>query len=165
MKIPRRKKPSLIGSIFAFVFAFAFVGVIGSCLITIGIWPGEIKLLAPLFCSDAQPDAFVVADTYSPQPGETTTNFTLYCMGPRGDATDKGFMLPFLAISVVNGVVLMTLGVLLAKIVGGAGRRRLQKLTDLAAAGQEPVEDSAADLDHDGRGVPGPGSTAGPFVN
>ena len=34
--------------------------------------------------------AFVVADTTQVQPGETTTNFTLYCMCERGDVTDVG---------------------------------------------------------------------------
>lgn len=148
-----------IGGVVALVLAFAFVGVVGSCLITIGIWPGELKLLAPVICSDEQPDAFVVADSYSPQPGETVTNFSLYCMGERGDATDHGFAKPFLMISVVNGVVIVALVTLFVVLVGVGtrGRRRRAAGPD-RVVGAPPTAESAP---------PGPpsGSTAGPFVN
>ena len=63
MKVPKRPQPGPVGTVFGLLGVFAFVGIIGSCAITIGIWPGELKLLAPIFCSDAQPDAFVVAVT------------------------------------------------------------------------------------------------------
>lgn len=118
---------SVVGGLVALLLTVAFVGLVGSCAITIGIWPGQVKLVAPIFCTDAQPDPFVVSDTYHPAPGETTTDFSLYCMGPRGDATDHGFMKPFLLISVVNGVVLTGVAVLFVLLmrpyVNGRGRR------------------------------------------
>ena len=149
-----------IAGLIALVIAFAFIGIVSSCLITIAIWPGQIKLLAPLFCTEAQPDAFVVSDTYSPQPGETVTDFSLHCMGERGDSTDHGFLRPFLLISVVNGVAVVALCfVILGLLRLGRGRR------------------PAADRDDDGDGhdddspptgvrsqAPS-GSTAGPFVD
>lgn len=142
---------SLGGKLVAFVVAFLFLGLVGSCLITIAIWPGEVKLVAPLFCTDAQPDAFVVADTYNPRPGETVTNFTLYCMGPRGDSTDHGFMYPFLAVSVLNGLVLTTL----VFALGGLRRRGKRVAIPVDA----PPDNRATP------GTPPSGSTAGPFVH
>lgn len=112
------------------------IGVFAAAVLTLTavsmvIWPGEAKLLAPLFCDDAQPDAFVVADHYSPQPGETSTDFTMYCMGPRGDHTDVGWLKPFLGISVLNGIVLaLVLGAL--SLRHGVRRRRRR-------AAEEPV--------------------------
>jgi hypothetical protein len=182
------------GGLVGFVLLFAFVGIIGSCLITLAIWPGELKLLAPILCSDAQPDAFVVADTYNPRPGETSTNFTLYCMGPRGDSTDVGFLRPFLMISVVNGLVIMLPFVLVAiglraSLGRPAERLRRSSRDDGAVAhhsdtaGVEITSGSGPDghgpdgHDPDGEqtddaarrdrspGRPPPGSTAGPFVD
>ena len=112
----------MIGGIVGTLVAFVFVGVIASCVITIGIWPGQVKLVAPVFCTDAQPDPFVVADSYRPRPGETVTEFSLYCMGPRGDATDHGFMRPFLLISVVNGVAILGLATLVGLLIRTAAR-------------------------------------------
>jgi hypothetical protein len=147
-----------IGGVVALLLAFAFIGVVGSCLITIGIWPGQLKLLAPVICSDEQPDAFVVSDTYSPQPGETVTNFSLYCMGERGDATDHGFAKPFLMISVVNGVAIFALLTLIGLLIGAGRRRRRHAADPDRVIGAPPTSQS---------GPPGPpgGSTAGPFVN
>lgn len=176
MKRPQRPQ-SRIGGVLAFLFVFAFVGIIGSCLITIGIWPGQVKLLAPVFCSDAQPDAFVVSDTYNPRPGETVTNYTLYCMGERGDSTDHGFMRPFLLISVVNGVAIFAIGFALVVLSGFiAGIRRRSRAADdhVAVPSSADPDRRADDEDGDdddpfgrpaGRSQPPSGSTAGPFVN
>ena len=176
VKRPQRPQ-SRVGGVLALLFAFAFVGVIGSCLITIGIWPGQVKLLAPVFCSDAQPDAFVVSDTYNPHPGETVTNYTLYCMGERGDSTDHGFMRPFLLISVVNGVAIFAIGFVLVVLSGViAGLRQRSRATDDRRTapptadpdGREDDDDGDDDDPFDrpsGRSKPPSGSTAGPFVN
>lgn len=172
VKRPQRPR-SRIGGVLALLFAFAFVGVIGSCLITIGIWPGQVKLLAPVFCSDAQPDAFVVSDTYNPRPGETVTNYTLYCMGERGDSTDHGFMRPFLLISVVNGVAIFAIGFVLIVLSGViAGLRRRSRATDDPTTAPPTTDIDGPDGDDDdpfgrpaGRSKPPSGSTAGPFVN
>lgn len=139
------RKPSGVAAVFATVFGLVFAGSMLTILIAVAIWPGEVKLVAPLFCSDTQPDPFVVSDTYSTQPGETTTNFTLYCMGPGGDATDHGYFLPFLATMTLNILVL----VLLIGVTAVIGRLRTR-------AAREPVPLASQPPD---------GSTAGPFVD
>lgn len=102
----------------------AFAAVMTTCILTIGIWPGEAKLTAPLLCPDDQPDAFVVADTYSVRPGETSTNFTLYCMGERGQHTEVGFFVPFVLLTLLHGAIILGLVLLLAG--RGAMKRRDQ---------------------------------------
>jgi hypothetical protein len=79
-----------------------FVGVIFTVIVTIGIWPGEAKLTAPLFCPDDKPDVYVVTDSYSVRPGETSYNFTLYCMGPRGEIANQGFFQPFVVLALAH---------------------------------------------------------------
>ncbi len=168
MRSARARPAGQIAGFFAFLFVFAFVGLISSCLITIGIWPGEIKLLAPIFCTDAQPDAFVVADTYNPRPGETVTNFTLYCMGPRGDATDKGFAMPFLAISVVNGVAIFALVFLIGLLRKLRKRRRSDGATTgpgMPGTGSDDAVISWNQSPRPPRQAAPPGSSAGPFVD
>lgn len=93
-----------VGGAFGFVFAVSMLSILTSV-----IWPGQAELLGPVFCDDARPDAFVVSDTYSSGTGETSTNFTLYCVGPRGDHRDIGWFKPFLGICVMNGIVLALL--------------------------------------------------------
>ena len=100
------RRPSGVAGVLAGLFGLLFAGLMITILLAVAIWPGEVKLVAPLFCSDEQPDAFIVTDTYSVQPGETSTNFTLYCMGPAGDATDHGYFLPFLATMALNTAIL-----------------------------------------------------------
>jgi membrane protein implicated in regulation of membrane protease activity len=99
------------------LIAVALVVLVFSALIlttiTSVIWPGEAKVFAPLFCDDAQPDAFVVRDTYTSGTGETAMNFTLYCVGPRGDHRDAGWFGPFLVMTVANAVVIVLLVVAL----------------------------------------------------
>lgn len=87
---PRRPRNPLLAVIGTLAVAL-FIGVMLTCVVSIGIWPGEAKLLAPILCTDARPDAVVVYDTYSVRPGETITDFSLYCMGPSGDVTDHGW--------------------------------------------------------------------------
>ncbi len=147
---PRTGPGGCLG-VFALAAVTLFVGLMMTILLAVAIWPGEVKLVAPLFCSDAQPDAFVVSDTYSVQPGETSTNFTLYCMGPGGDATDHGFFLPFLATMALNLVVLGAVVAILSMI--GLLRRRLRSPAD---GGDRPPPGPIAG--------PPEGSTAGPFV-
>jgi hypothetical protein len=158
MTIKPSRPQNPITGVLALLFVFAFVGVIGSCVITIAIWPGQLKLLAPVFCSDEQSDAFVVADTYSPRPGETVTNFSLYCMGERGDSTDQGFLFPFLLISVVNGIAIFAIVLVLGAL------SLLRKRARAPGAGVDStVPEEAAPP-----GTPAPppsGSTAGPFVD
>jgi hypothetical protein len=147
----------VLGGLAGLLILVVVGGLLVSSVLTVAIWPGQVKLVAPFFCTDAQPDAFVVADTYNVRPGETATNFSLYCMGPRGDATDHGFMKPFLLTAMLNGIVLTVVLVLLSTWFG---RRRRAKITPL-----EPSESEATPPPVPLRGVPGPGSTAGPFVD
>jgi hypothetical protein len=58
------------------------------------IYPGSFKLTAPLLCPADQPDPFVVRYTYQTSDG-TSTNFTLFCMGERGQFTEVGTWAPF----------------------------------------------------------------------
>jgi hypothetical protein len=154
---PRRGVAGVLAGLIGLVILVVVGGLIVSTIVTIAIWPGQVKVVAPFFCTEAQPDAFVVADSYSPRPGETVTNFSLYCMGPRGDATDHGFMKPFLLTALVNGIVLT----LLLTLAGLAFRRRRRsRITPL-----EPDEQESTVRSVPGRMVPGPGSTAGPFVD
>lgn len=104
-----------------------FVSGILTVILAFAIWPGEMKLTAPLFCDDDKPDAFVVSDTYSAQPGETSTSFTLYCMGPRGEVDDKGLGGPFLVLWLGHAALLAAIGGLL---VIRTGRRHLNREPD-----------------------------------
>ncbi len=139
------RRRSGVAGVIVSLLALLFVGSMLTILLAVAIWPGEVKLVAPLFCSDAQPDAFVVTDTYSTEPGETTTNFTLYCMGPGGDATDHGYFVPFLATMALNTAVLVVVIFVVAAI------RRLRRRMPSRPAADRPR--------------PPEGSTAGPFVS
>jgi hypothetical protein len=100
----------------------AFVSLMLTILLALAIWPGEAKLTAPLFCDDAHPDAFVVSDTQSYRPGETSTNFTLYCVGPSGEAVNAGWMGPFMALWAAHALVII--GLLIVLVVVRRLRRR-----------------------------------------
>lgn len=178
----RPQPVSILGKLVTGIVGIVAVGLFSSLLITVGIWPGEAKLLAPILCTDAQPDPFVVTDTYSSPSGETAIDFSLYCMGPRGDSTDHGFLVPFLMISLVNGVVIMAVLSVLDWLNRGRRRAR-QRPEDLATTGESTDDDpprtaptgtsDAADpsgsiSNHEtlrGPNKPPTGSTSGPFVD
>jgi hypothetical protein len=75
------------------------------------IYPGSFKLTAPLLCPADQPDPFVVRYSYQTSDG-TSTNFTLFCMGERGQFTEVGTWAPFalLAGFVTAGLLVLTAG-------------------------------------------------------
>lgn len=75
------------------------------------IWPGSFKLTAPLLCPADQPDAFVVQYTVQTTDG-TGTNFTLFCMGERGQFTEVGTWAPLALITgfVTAGLVVLAAG-------------------------------------------------------
>src|SRR5690606_3742932 len=83
-----------------------------------------------------------VSDTYSVQPGETTTNFSLYCMGERGQHTEIGFFVPFVLLTVLHGALILALVAVLG--LRGAARRRRQGPTDLQAPPPGPPQDPAS---------------------
>jgi hypothetical protein len=121
MTAPQR--PGAVGCLVG-LGVLAFAAVMTTIILAVGIWPGEAKLVAPLLCPDGQPDAFVVTDTYSVRPGETSTTFTLYCMGPRGDTTELGFFVPFLLLTLLHGAIIV--GLVLLLVGRGAAKRRRQ---------------------------------------
>ncbi|MEV6426192.1 hypothetical protein [Nocardia sp. NPDC051463] len=83
------------------------------CLLPIAIWPGEAKLTAPLFCTAPYTEPMVVSDTFVDSEG-TGTNFTLYCVGDRGQSTDEGFLLPWLALWAAHTVLVGVVALLIA---------------------------------------------------
>lgn len=98
---PHRPKNPIV-NFFTMIAASLFGGLMLTCIISIAIWPGEAKLLAPILCTDARPDAVVVYDTYNPSPGETVTDFSLYCMGPNGDVTNHGWWIVFMWLTLLH---------------------------------------------------------------
>jgi hypothetical protein len=90
----------------------AFTATMVTVIVAVGIWPGEAKLTAPILCPEDRPDAYVVADTYQVQPGETSTTFTMYCLGPRGETTDVGFFRPMALLTAFHALLLVGLGLL-----------------------------------------------------
>lgn len=118
------KRPSPKGaclSLLMLVGGLAFVATMITVVVAVGIWPGEAKLTAPLFCPDDRPDAFVVSDSYSVHPGETSYEFTLYCMGSRGEVTDVGFFRPLAVLTL--GHALLIVAVIAALILVLRARR------------------------------------------
>ena len=91
-----------IGRVVWMVVIAVFFGMLLSCVVTLGVWPGEVKLLAPVFCDADLPDPVVVVDSYNTRPGETSYSYSLYCVGPRGNFDEIGWMRPFLGIMLVH---------------------------------------------------------------
>lgn len=90
-------------------------------VIPVAIWPGEAKLTAPLFCSPPTTEPMVVSDTFQDSDG-TSTNYTLYCVGSRGDLTDEGFALPMLVLFTAHFLILTVL-----LLLAGLTRRALRR--------------------------------------
>jgi hypothetical protein len=110
-----------------------FVSVMTTVVVAGAIWPGEAKLTAPLFCEDGKPDAFVVVDRFNPAPGETTYNFSLYCMGARGETQEIGWFRPSAVLTLGHAVLYVALvgGVVL--LVRSRARRRPRAVADAVA--------------------------------
>lgn len=97
-------------------------------LLTSVIWPGEARLTAPLFCPDHRPDAYVVVDSYSSAPGETSYDFSLYCMGDRGDVTEVGWFRPQAVLLLAHWGLLVGAFVLSGVVVGLRQRMRRARM-------------------------------------
>ena len=93
----------------------------------IAIWPGAMKLTAPVLCPSEQPDPFVVRTTTTDSEG-TSTSFSLFCMGERGDFSEAGSWKPLGLLFLYTWAALVALTLLL---VGRRSwrRRRLDRLT------------------------------------
>lgn len=105
----------LLSSFMAF-FGLVFLSVMTTLVVSIGIWPGEMKLTAPILCPDEKPDPYVVSDTYSPQPGESSTTYTLYCVGERGDFEDVGVFRPMALLTLFHAGLWLAIPFVLAPI-------------------------------------------------
>lgn len=93
----------------ALVGVLLFFSVMTTVAVAGAIWPGEAKLTAPLFCEDDKPDAFVVVDRSNPAPGETTYDFSLYCMGRRGQTQEIGWLRPSVVLTTGHAVLIVAL--------------------------------------------------------
>ena len=105
-----------------------FAAFMTTIIVTVGIWPGEAKLTAPLFCPEDKPDPFVVVDSYSTSPGETSYNFSLYCMGPRGEVDEVGFFWPCVVLTAAHGALIVAV---IGLFVVRARVRRRRKETEI----------------------------------
>ncbi|MCQ4118609.1 hypothetical protein [Rhodococcus tibetensis] len=90
------------------------ISVVFLTLISSVIWPGQVVYLAPLLCEQPEYEGIVVSDTYATGDGRST-NFTLYCVGDRGQTTDNGWLQPFLLMwaAYLTVVTIVTLFVLI----------------------------------------------------
>jgi hypothetical protein len=119
--------------------ALLVAAIIVTSIVTMAIWPGEAKLTAPLFCPDDKPDTYVVVDTYSYRPGETSYNYSLYCVGPRGEVQDVGWLKPAGVLTAAHSAIILVVAVVL---IGRAGRGRRR-----VADGQVVVHPHATPVD------------------
>lgn len=99
-----------------------FVGLMFTVVVG-AAWPGAMKLLAPVLCSDATPDPFVVVDRYQVRPGETAFTYTMYCVGPAGAVDEIGWAAPFGLMTLFFSLVGLVL-VLFARGVLRSNRQR-----------------------------------------
>jgi len=142
-------RPRGIGAALGLVVLLSMVGG-GMFLVTLLstlVWPGQVKVVAPLLCPDDQPDAFVVADTTTSSEG-TSTSFTLYCADEHGRTTDVGWFRPYVLVTL--GYVVAAVALVVAVLAWRRLRRRRRAAT--------PPD--AADLS--GAGVTGAAGAAGP---
>jgi len=119
----------------ATVGVLLFFSVMTTIVVAGAIWPGEAKLTAPLFCEADTPDAFVVVDRSNPAPGETAYNFSLYCMGSRGQTQEIGWFRPSLVLTLGHAALIVALvgGVVL--LVRSQSRRRPRAPADQVSDG------------------------------
>lgn len=104
------------------VFSLGMIAAFGAVLSV--IWPGVFELTAPILCPDGFADPLVVRDTYSVQPGETSTTFTMYCLSPRGEVHDAGALKPMLLVMAGLVVICTVVGLIAMMLVGRSAVRR-----------------------------------------
>ena len=112
----------------------AFVVLMGSL-----IYPGSMKWTSSWVCPEDKQDTVVVRDTYQTEPGETSTNFTLYCLGPRGETENAGFGKP-LGVLIIAGVALVGAIIVFFFIIGTL-RRLLRTLRGGGSGGGRDDDD------------------------
>ena len=88
------------------------------------VWPGVLKLTAPLVCAEGFDDTVVARDTTHTAPGETSTSFTLYCMNERGELSDEGGFRPAALVFVGCAALYLVVAAVMMLAVSRRGRRR-----------------------------------------
>ncbi|HMG45576.1 MAG TPA: hypothetical protein VK611_29860 [Acidimicrobiales bacterium] len=101
---------------FFLIWLAVLVGVAVAILVVLSIglvvYPGAMRWTAPVLCPDGQSDSYVVRTTVDGAEG-TSTSFSLFCLGERGDFTEVGSWRPL-------GILFaMTYGAVLALIAVG----------------------------------------------
>jgi hypothetical protein len=91
------------------------------------IYPGSLKVTAPILCPDDRPDPVVVRYDVQTSDG-TGTNFTLFCLSDRGEFVEVGTWEPlgllflFVGVGMVGAVLLwMAVGLIRGSSSAGSG--------------------------------------------
>jgi hypothetical protein len=109
------------------------IAVAVTIVLSIGtvVYPGSLRWTAPVLCPGDQPDAFVVRTTTTDSEG-TSTSFSLFCMGDRGEFTEAGSWRPLGVLFLYTyGALLALLALLFLPVVRrGRRRRRLDRGID-----------------------------------
>jgi hypothetical protein len=91
------------------------------------IYPGSLKVTAPILCPDDRPDPIVVRYDVQTSDG-TGTNFTLFCLSDRGEFVEVGTWEPlgllflFVGVGMVGAVLLwMAVGLIRGSSSAGSG--------------------------------------------
>lgn len=145
---------SVVGAVFGSLAVGLIAGVFVTTILTVAIWPGEAKLTAPLFCPDDRSEAIVVRDESRTSDGSTSIDYSMYCVGERGEVTEIGFLRPFAVLTVVHALII-------ALVAGVLGLRRRGR----QEAERDRIRRQAAGLDDPQDPAYIPTSTPGPFVN
>jgi hypothetical protein len=98
--------------ILVLVAFLAGLAVASMVIVAVGgvVYPGALKWTAPQLCPEDQPDPFVIRTTTQDSDG-TSTSFSLFCMGERGDFSEAGSWRP------LGLLVVWTYGALVALTV------------------------------------------------
>ncbi|WP_433654073.1 hypothetical protein ACQPW1_25735 [Nocardia sp. CA-128927] len=102
-RVPRRS-PRILATLAVILAGTAILG----CVLPIAIWPGEAKLTAPLFCAVPYTEPIVVSDTFHDSEGQST-NYSMYCVGDRGQYTEVGFARPWFALWALHTALVIVL--------------------------------------------------------
>jgi hypothetical protein len=110
------------------------------------IYPGSLKVTAPILCPDDRPDPVVVRYDVQTSDG-TGTNFTLFCLSDRGEFVEVGTWEPlgllflFVGVGMVGAVLLwMAVGLIRGSSSAGSGAGPPE--------GPDPFEQMLADQPH-----------------
>jgi hypothetical protein len=131
------RRPVLRGGVVGFGILAGILVFCGVMLtgLTVGIWPGELRLTAPIVCPEDKTDAYVVVDSNHIPPNKTADDFEFYCMGPRGNFENVGFGAPLFILSVFHTGLLLIIAMLYL-LLTAPRRRRAEGKQTLALTGR-----------------------------